>query len=240
MKKKFILPLVLLVLILAIGGAGLYILKKYSITNIYVEGNTHYTDDQIVDLVMETRLDHNSFFLSRKYKHKETPDIPFVEMMEIKVLAPDTVKIMVYEKSLAGYVEFLGKYLYFDKDGIVVESSSSKTNGIPLVSGLAFDYVQLYEPLPVEKPEVFTKILDITKLLSKYKLAADRIAFDRDLNMTIHFGNVRVLLGDGKSIDEKITRLQYVLPEVLGLSGVLDMKNFSGEEDTVTFIRDKE
>ena len=42
--------------------------------------------------------------------------VPFVEKMDVSVVDPHTIKIEVYEKALAGYVEYLGHYMYFDKD----------------------------------------------------------------------------------------------------------------------------
>ena len=238
-KKKFIIPIVLAVVIVAIGIVGIVFLKSNTIETIYVEGNTHYTDQQIIDYVMTDGLDYNSVLLSMKYSNKEIEDIPFVQKVDVNVLSPTSVKITVYEKSIAGYVEYLGRYMYFDKDGIVVESSADKTLGIPLVSGLSFDCVNLYKQLPVEDPQVFDKVLDITKLLSKYKLATDRIYFAPNGEMTLYFGKVRVLLGDGSYIDEKITRLQYILPELIGREGALDMQNYQNSEDNVTFVVDK-
>ena len=78
------------------------------------------------------------------------------------VVDPHTIKIEVYEKALAGYVEYLDRFMYFDRDGIVVESSTERTNGIPLVAGLSFDHVVLYQPLPVEDMGIFQDILNIS------------------------------------------------------------------------------
>lgn len=238
-KVRLVILIVLSVVICGLAGGALYVWHKYQITTIYVEGNTHYTDDEIIDYVMGGRLDHNSIYLSMKYKNKEITGMPFVQAMDIKILSRNTVKIMVYEKSLAGYVEYLGRYLYFDKDGIVVESASEKTEGIPQVSGLSFDSMALYEKLPVGDDSVFGSILSITQLLSKYKLAADRIYFTDGSEMTLYFGNVRVSLGTSDYIDEKITRLQYVLPSLIGKSGVLDMRDYQDTSDHITFTLDQ-
>ena len=120
-----------------------------------------------------------------------------------------------------------------------MESAAQRTEGIPQVSGLRFDSVALYEPLPIEDHSVFGNILSITQLLSKYKLAADRISFSEDYEMTLYFGNVRVILGTSAYIDEKVTRLQHILPNLLGESGVLDMRDYQDVSDTVTFLRDQ-
>lgn len=45
----------------------------------------------------------------------------------------------MYEKNIVGYVHYLGKNVYFDKDGIVVESSDQEIEGVPLIKGLTFD-----------------------------------------------------------------------------------------------------
>ncbi len=41
-----------------------------------------------------------------------------------------SLKIRVYEKNMVGYVRYLGQDVYFDKDGIVVESSTQELEGI--------------------------------------------------------------------------------------------------------------
>lgn len=236
-KIRYIVLIAILILLIAAAGIGAYVLSRYTVKTIYVEGNTHYTDAQIIGFVMENRLDYNSVYLSLKYKNKEITGIPFVQAMDIKILSRDTIKILVYEKSLAGYVEYLGRFMYFDKDGVVVESSAERIGGIPQVSGLSFDSVELYEKLPIEDDSVFGSVLSITKLLSKYDMTADRIFFSGK-EITLYFGDVRVALGTSEHIDEKVSRLYYILPELTGRSGVLNMKDYENADDNVTFVQD--
>lgn len=63
---------------------------------------------------------------------------------------------------------YLGQDVYFDKDGIVVESSTQELEGIPQISGVTFDSLAIHQPLSVEDPTIFDTILSITKLLTKY------------------------------------------------------------------------
>ena len=158
--------------------------------------------------------------------------------MDVSVLDPNTIKIEVYEKSLAGYVEYLERYMYFDKDGVVVESSMEKTAGIPMVTGLKFDHVILYEPLPVENAAVFSSILSITQLVNKYSLSVDRIYFGSDGSVTLYFGDVKASLGVGDNLDEKIMELQYMIPELEGKSGTLRMENYTEETHNISFELD--
>ena len=224
-----------LVLLAGITAAAYwYITANYTVTNVYVEGNVHYSNEEIMDMVMSGRYGNNSLILSLKYRDKSIEGIPFVEKMDVSVLDPHTVKIEVYEKALAGYVEYLDRYLYFDKDGIVVESSPEKTKGIPMVTGLTFDHVVLYQALPVENPE----ILSITQLVNKYNLIVDRIFFGSDNSLTLYFENVKAAFGNSGNLEEKVMELQYILPELTGKSGTLRMENYTEETKTITFEPD--
>lgn len=233
-----VLSLVLLV-IACLLGLYLYIESHYTVTTVYVEGNVHYTNEEIMDMVMGGHFGNNSLFLSLKYRGKEIEGVPFVQTMDVEILSPDTIRINVYEKALAGYVEYLGKYMYFDKDGIIVESSDAKTTGIPQVTGLQFGYVLLHEKLPVENEAVFNKILNITQLLTKYGVPADKIYFDENYDMTLYFEKVRVKVGNDEKIDEKIMKLQSILPSLAGKSGTLEMENYTEESKNITFALDE-
>ncbi len=241
MKKVHSLPfkaLVVFSIALAVAAAVFLVLGRYTIKTIIVEGNVHYSNDEIVEIVIENGLDHNSLYLSLKYRNKDISGIPFVEKMSVSILSPDTIKITVYEKSVAGYVEYLGKYMYFDKDGIIVETSDARTEGIPQITGLNFDYVILHERLPVGNEAIFQAILDITQLLAKYEISTDKIYFDQNEEMTLYFENIRVRLGDASNIDDKIVRLKAILPQLEGETGVLRMENYDESTKNITFNKD--
>lgn len=185
-------------------------------------------------MVMDGPLGNNSLYLSMKYKNREMEDIPFLDAMDVNILTPDTIKITVYEKALAGYVKYMDTYVYFDKDGYVVESSAIRTEGIPQVTGLAFDYIVLGQPLPVseEHEEVFGTILNLTKLLNKYELSADRIYFHSNSEMTLYFGEVKVALGDEtERLEDKLMLLPKMLPGLEGKSGTLQMETYNEKGD---------
>ena len=237
-KRVAILGSILLLLFILVGGSYYYIIKNYKVTTVHVEGNIHYTSEEIKDMVMGGRFGDNSLFLTLKYQDKGIEGVPFVETMDVSIEARDTIRITVYEKALAGYVMYLGRCVYFDKDGIVVETSDERTMGVPQVTGLAFDHVILHEPLPVDKPELFDEILNITQQLAKYSLVADRIYFDSAYQVTLYFGEAKVALGENEDIDEKIQKLQYILPDLMGKSGTLDMREYSEDTKTYSFEQD--
>ncbi|WP_049945900.1 cell division protein FtsQ/DivIB [Butyrivibrio sp. LC3010] len=238
-KSLFFIGAFVLILLIGVMSALLYISNNYTITNVYVDGNIHYTDEEVMNMVMTDKLDKNSLYLSLKYRNKEITGIPFIEKMDVEILAPDTVRINVYEKAIAGYVKYLDRYIYFDRDGIVVETSGEPSSDVPLVLGLNFDYIVLHEKLPVENDNVFSEILDITQLLNKYDLNADKIFFDSDFHLYVYFENVEVSLGTNDNIDEKVIQLQYILPELQGKSGILEMSEYDSNTQNITFEEKK-
>lgn len=189
---------------------------------------------------MDGPLGNNSLYLSLKYKNKGIEDIPFVDVMDVSILSPDTIRITVYEKALAGYVEYMDSFMYFDKDGYVVESSQIRTEGVPQITGLQFSSCTLGQKLPVEREDIFAGIMDLTKLLSKYELSPDRIYFRDYTEITLYFGDVRVALGAGNDLEEKLMVLPTFLENLEGKKGVLRMENYNIDAKTTVFEMDEQ
>ena len=232
------IALAILLILIAVGA---YLFVHYTVETVTIEGNSHYTNDEIYEMVIgDGRLNHNSIYLSMKYKNKDITDIPFIQTMNVKIVDSSTVKISVYEKAVAGFVEYMGRYFYFDKDGTVIESSDVMTKGILQVMGLDFDHIVLYEKLPVSSDDIFQQILEMTQLLEKYDIEMDKLYFDRSYNMTLYYGDARIKIGDFTNIDEKIIRLKTILPELVGKKGVLRLDNYDGSDSMITFEVDKQ
>lgn len=223
--------------IVCLAAIALVVVFVFRVQNVSVEGNVHYTSEEIEAMVLTDRLSYNSLYLSLKYRNKEIRDIPFIETMSVRVDSPDSITIRVYEKSVAGYVEYMGRYMYFDRDGIVVESSETRTEGIPQVTGIRFDHVVLYEALPVKNTDIFQEILSITQMLSKHQITTDKIYFNESNEITLYFDNIRAKLGKD-NLEEKVMRLEQILPNLSGESGVLDLQNYSEDRKNVTFQKD--
>mgnify|MGYP003312939242 CR=1 FL=1 len=163
-------------------------------------------------------------------------DVPFVQTMDVDILSPDTIKITVYEKALAGYIEHLGRFMYFDKDGYVVESSTTPTKGVPQITGLEFAHIVVGEKLPVEDERIFENILNVTKLLEKYELDAEKIYFNGSGEITLFFGSVKVALGnDNHTLEDKLMLLPSFLPTLEEKSGTLQMQSYDEDSGKYTF-----
>jgi cell division protein FtsQ len=239
MRRNFRLHIIIILGIINILLCAIYyVLVHYEVRTVTVDGNQHYSAEEIKAMVMTGYLGDNSLYLSLKYKNKDIEDIPFIETMDVVVQSNDSIRIIVYEKAVAGYVEYLGRYMYFDNEGIVVEASKMTTSGVPQVTGLSFDHVVLYEKLPVDNDDIFQNILTITKMLNKYDILCDKIMFDSDYNVTLGYGDVKVSIGSLDDLDEKLMQLPSILPSLEGEKGTLDLQNYSSDKKTISFQRD--
>ena len=231
---------VTLAVLCVLGIVLLVVREYYTVQHVTVEGNMHYTEEEIKELVMQGVLGDNSLYLSLKYRNQEVQDIPFIDAMDINILAPDTIHIAVYEKALAGFVRYMDTNMYFDREGYVVECSDLTTDGVPRVTGLAFDHMVLGERLPVADSMVFENIMDLTRLLDKYELQADNIFFHSGGEITIYFGEIKAALGDDSSqLEHKMKLLPQFLAKLEGEKGTLRMENLTEDKTDVSFRREE-
>lgn len=235
LRKILIAVLVLLLLIIGLLLGYRYFMDKYTIKEVYVEGAVHYTDEEIMDIVMSGKYGNNSWFLSKKYKNKEIKNIPFVETINVSIESAKRIRIVVYEKALAGFVEYLGRYIYFDKDGIVVESSTVKTAGVPEVVGVDFDYIVLHEKLPAKDDSLFKRVLNMTQLMTKYGVLAEKMYFKDNGEIVLYYKDITINLGKDDNLDIKVLNLPSLLKNLEGMSGTLRMENYDENTKKVSF-----
>ncbi len=231
-KFRFLIPaaaaLVLVVVLL------LSVLGVFRIREVTVSGNEHYTNEEIVDYVLGDGIRRNMLYVYLRYQYFSHPEIPFVDTFEVTIDTFSSVTIRVYEKSIVGYVEYLGKNVYFDKDGTVVESSDEVLEDIPLISGLSFDQLTMYQALSVEDESVFDTILNLTQLMEKYDLSPDEIRFGTSGELYLQLGDVKVALGTGENLDEKIARLKQLEGDLADKSGTLHMESYTDESTHIS------
>ena len=224
-KKLIVVLAALAVLfILGLSFAGVFRVRQVTVT-----GNAYYTKEEVVDLLLDEGSLQNTLLVYLRYKYQEHPEIPFIDDFEVTMDSWQSLKIRVYEKNMVGYVRYLGQDVYFDKDGIVVESSTQELEGIPQISGVTFDSLAIHQPLSVENPTIFDTILSITKLLTKYDLDPDEIRFGAGGELFLQLGDVKVALGTGENLDEKISRLKQLEGDLKDKSGTLHMENYTDE-----------
>lgn len=227
----------LFLFVVAVISAAVVILSV-NVREITVTGNSRYTENEIVSLLFRNKADLNSAYLFLKEKTQEHIQIPFVEDYQLDFVSPTHVEVIIHEKSVVGFVSYMGSYMYFDKDGIVVESTDTALPGIPQVSGLKFGQIVLHRPLPVEDERIFEEILNLTQLLSLRKLEIDGIRYNSKGEASLSIGKVVVVLGDSSQMDGKISLLANMMPQIRDLDGTLYLDNYDeNKEDLVSTFK---
>lgn len=233
--------MVFLIFVLLLALAALVVWKVFTVENVEVEGNELYSSGQIEQLVLNDEYSWNSLYVLLKYRFVDMGEVPFVDTMEVKLKNPHTVQISVYEKGILGclYIDSIGQYAYFDKDGFVVETSTEEIPDVPKVTGVTCEEVVLYEQLPLERGEVLKDLLNLTQILKKYDLLPQEIHYDDKLMPTLDYGGTRVVVGSEDYLSQKVVRLSAILPQLSGLSGTLYLDTWTPDTTDIVFERDE-
>lgn len=254
--KKYAGLIVFLIILLLVSAAGFYLyslkITDFTFKNgmsgsgngsaiISVSGSNgggngtirRYNDEELKEMIFTTKLEYNPLYWI--FFKKEDKEIPFIAKYDVDIEWPNKANVTVYEKDIVGYVYYKDFYIYFDKDGIVVESSTKLIDNAILVEGLELKQMVLYQKLPAVKAGSFELILSITKMIRQNELKVDKIYFDHDLNITLYTGNIKIALGADEYLDEKMTKVRLLLPSLEGYSGTLNLENYKDGNNSFYF-----
>ena len=232
MKKKIILVSILLVLV----GGFLY-LNSFDLKEIKVTGCETVDEQEVIDAVSKKSFADNTVFLFLMNKIDPIEGIPFVSKIEIEYESKHQVTVVVYEKSVAGCVEYMDGYVYFDKDGIVLDVSSKTIDGVPCIKGLNYTQWEIGEKLPIDDESKFQSILTITQLIEKYELDIDGIKFTAENEIILLYKDITIELGEGEYLAIQMMNLGSILEGLEGMSGTLYMKDFDSDDATASFSK---
>ena len=211
-----------------------------SITEVTIVGTSPYDEEELKARIFENPKEQSLLYAYLNEMLGTHKEIPFIERYDVRFTGLTSVEITLYEKSIVGCIEYMDSYMYFDREGIVVESSSEKKEGVPLISGLDFDRIVLYGKLSISSEQVFTDILNLTQLLEKYEMSVDKIYFDSQYHVVFYVDNIKVRLGSCDSLDGKITELKQMLPQLEGLSGTLYLDTYRENMPPSSYVFKKE
>ncbi len=232
MKRKTI---IILALVLVMLGAGAFYVSTFHLDEVRIEGCEMSSAVMIEAAVRDEAPMGNILLLYLKNKVSPIRDIPFVAKLEIEFVDKNTLLVTVYEKSVAGCLDYMDNYIYFDRDGIVLEASSERKKGVPSISGLDIHEWELGEHLPISDQDRFSLILNITQLIEKYGLNIDLISFTKEGEIILRQGKILIELGDGKYLTQQMMNLGSILKGLVGKQGTLYMKDFNSDESSASF-----
>lgn len=220
------------------------LLLLFHVQNIEVKGQEYAAEysskNEIISWVQQDKYAVNSIYVWWKYNHTDASLPSWVESMKVKLVRPWSVKLVVTEKEIAGYMECGDRYLYFDKEGTAILKNANKIAGAAYIEGLDVDEskVELGKTLPVSDEDVFEQIVEVSRLMPKYGLTPDKIVCAGG-SVTLYFGNVEVILGK-TNYEDRIAQIPPILEKLNekypGKAGTMHLENYETSDSTVRFV----
>ena len=225
-----------LILSFVIIFLSLVVAFVFKVDNIEYAGSQHYNNEELTKCIFNGKSPNALIYFM--YGMNNQSAIPFIQKYDVEIVWPSKMIITVYEKPIIGYVNYMGCDMYFDKDGVIVESSTKTLSGVPQVTGLSFKSIVLDSKLEVTNPSVFLEILELTQTFDKYEITVDKIYFDDNNEVTLYMGDIKVLLGDCDKLIDKLNELKQISPELVGRKGTLHLENYTTDTSSIIFKKE--
>lgn len=227
------------VIIEAVAAAVLIFLLVFfvgfKVTEIQVVGNKFYSDEEIKKMVLDAPIAGNSVLAMLTKTEEKTKDAKMIERVTLKRRNRNTIVVQVKEKQIIGYFEFEGKYINFDRQGIIQIFTEKPMKGVPLIEGFKVKEAKQGEKLKGINTKKLNTILSVGKMLEKTPQKPDKLFFNHMSQLVLYYAKVEVRLGSDENMDEKMNRLEGILPQLEGMEGILHLENITEDTQTVVF-----
>ncbi|MCH5252887.1 MAG: hypothetical protein J1F22_07925 [Lachnospiraceae bacterium] len=229
--KKYKVWLILLAVIVIIAFCAFF----FRVKKVTVEGNTFYSQTQMAEMFQSNFLERNvlSFWLLDKLSL--TPELDFVREYEVSYPSMNEIYIKLYEKTITAGIAYTSQYIYFDKDGMVLQSTDKPVEGIPLFETKSLTTFALYEKVQMEDEELLKQIMNLSYLFQHYEVTWDKVQFNDKNEAFLYVDKIKVSLGKQDNYDEQISALPSILKPVLEqkYEGEIDMTNYVVKGDVI-------
>ena len=226
-----------LLFLLAILGCGAYFVSvAFSIEDIEVKGLSTYSEEEVLSRVKGEHYVGNTLVMIVLNKLTGNTYLPFIEKITMSYQDPHILKIKVKERMRAGVFEYMNRNVYFDSEGIALESRNMLFEGVPVVTGVKFNKLVLGEKIPVDG-NYFNTIVLITKKIAAYQLDISRIHFEDEDDIYLVSGKYQIHIGSSQYLSGKMSKISGILESVSKKkkSGTIDMHLYTDEKDIITF-----
>ena len=204
----------------------------YKVDSVEIRGTSHYTDEEIKNMVLRGPMASNSVLAPLIYSTTNTDDIAYVDAFKVTQLNRNTICISVKEKKAVGCIRYLDSYIYFDRNGIFVEGSQNRDETVPYFDGIQVNSIVMDEKLDIRGDTVLNTAVALSTIFQKNDMIPDHIQFDSSYSISLIYGDVTVQLGKDVDLEEKMNRVIAILPQIQGKKGILHMESVATDSNT--------
>ena len=226
------------------GLIGLTVLSmvfftSYEVKSVEVRGNSKYTDEEVKELVLTGFFSRNSLLAPFFCKSRGDTENYLVDSWSVSRVSNDTIAINFNEKKPVGCIRYLDSYVYFDRNGCFVDASIDRKEQLPYFNGIVVNQVTFDEKLPMKGTTVLNTAVTLATIFQKDDRLPDSIDFDSKNQVILTYDDVQVVLGKNENLEDKMERIQAILPMIEGEKGTLHLESVTDNIKTVTFEKDE-
>ena len=205
-----------------------------------VSGTKYSQKSEILEWFEEDKLTINSVYSFWKIRSGSYEMPVYLDDIDFAFHTPWKIELKVTEKQIMAGMYLQGSYVYFDKDGLVMNISSEAMESVELIEGIQVqseEEIQLFQTLKIQDQDVFQIIMKFIEAMKKQDLSPDKIVWEEE-SMNLQFGEICVQLGKN-NFDEKLTQLPAILTkeELQGQAGILHMEKYGETSGKISFER---
>lgn len=217
-------------------GAGLavvlfagiiFFFTYFRVNHVEVMGSSHYSESEVQEMIMQGPLAYNSVLAPILCSTDDAGDIPSVEGFRVKQMNHNTIVISVKEKKPVGCIPYLDSYVYFDRNGIFIESSRERAEKIPYFDGIEVDNIVKNEKLPIKGKTILNTAVALSTIFQKNDMLPDHIQFDENSQISLIYGDITVQLGKDEYLEDKMAKVFAILPLISGKKGILHLESIT-------------
>ena len=226
----FRVVLILVLFTAVLWGLNYFYNSNYfKIKEIEVEGNTHY-DDEYINELLSGLIGENIFEADKKNTEDALmEDLVWIRSAEFKKIFPDRIIIIIQERKPFLLIRYRNKHYLLDREGMVLEDVGDNIpdeyKGLLQVSGAIDHSIEPGNVLAKKNilscAEIYMGFDDDLKTIIKDAGIKDNISGDIFFNT---FSGLEIIFGDSSQVIKKIEVLKLLLKEGADYT-IIDLKS---------------
>lgn len=221
--KKIILKIFLFVAL--IGGAIVFAITSplFNIKEIKVLNNSQVSSDTIISLA-ELKLDENIFKFYKGEVTRKIKENAYIESVSIERKIPSIVEIQVEERVPKYSVDYMGRYVYINSQGYLLENSEDN-KGLPVIHGVTTNEEEI-TPGNRLNNEDLNRLEDVMKVMSSAnenglegKITSIDIGNKNDYTIYLEESKKKVHLGNTSNLSNKMLYILAIMEQEEGKEG---------------------
>ncbi len=217
---------------------AIIVLVFFRAQNLQIEGNRRVSEDEVKEVIRWDSCQGNTLLLWLLNRKVDVSSNELLAKINVSIVNPQTVRVEVEEQSLVAGVLIGEQYFYVNDSGLVILSQKDMIEAIPLIEGIDVEKAEVSSYLKTGRDDVLDDMLDIAECLADYEISAESIEETGEGGYMIRIGKITVLLGPDIYMEEKVSELKDLLPELDDLSGTLHLENYDSTKDSIIFTKD--